>query len=305
MRESVGTSRRSPRSSSALARTASSTPAELVSGRRTPRRAGQAPALRPLCLRSALDPLSLPRPSPCLDLCSVGSGANMTTAGHAQARRPLDQEGQSTADGDAIPPVEGDGLPAGAETKGHVERSPLRRGALNGRGLDARRLWPNRTGPSARRCFQDRATLLVAATWTIQRRSRERSSSRKARAATVRARARRRERGSFSPAGPSSIAMQCEWPCRSPCPRGRCSRCGDPSRRGVVLLAGDEAPQHACEVLQKARLSNSFTRTQQVVWGEYTQAIPFSTPLEATHSRTSSVISRISRPPLVRSLRSR
>src|SRR6266511_5350228 len=42
----------------------------------------------------------------------------------------------------------------------------------------------------------------------------------------------------------------------------------------------------------------------QVVCGEYTHAMPSLTPLSATHSLTSSVMSRISSPPLVLRLRS-
>src|SRR3712207_8077803 len=45
------------------------------------------------------------------------------------------------------------------------------------------------------------------------------------------------------------------------------------------------------------RSSNSLTRTQHVVCGEYTQTIPLRTPLSRTASATSSVMSRTASPP--------
>src|SRR5215208_3653397 len=49
----------------------------------------------------------------------------------------------------------------------------------------------------------------------------------------------------------------------------------------------------------KKPLSNSLTRTQQVVCGEYTRQIPSVTPDSCTSSRTSSVMSVTWRPPEV------
>src|SRR5829696_7172566 len=54
----------------------------------------------------------------------------------------------------------------------------------------------------------------------------------------------------------------------------------------------------------KKPLSNSFTRTQQVVCGEYTRQMPSVTPDSCTSSRTSSVMSVTWRPPDVTKWRS-
>src|SRR5688572_28597635 len=125
---------------------------------------------------------------------------------------------------------------------------------------------------------------LLPTVWTSQRPSCWRSSSTKRTLCHRPSWSSPSDTGIDSPAGPSSIDTQGVWPRRdASLEKSRLSRSAKSS----------SSPD-----------SNSLTRTQQVVCGEYTQAMPLRMPLSRTAALTSSVMSVTLTPSLVRERRS-